>query len=140
MPHTKSRLLILRPREVSVMQHLTSKNFSAETGRGSLPVVVMFYAVWCGKCAMMKPMIEEIEKNTGDASNSAKQRSTNPLCSPPITKPIPSQPSSFSNADIVSVPCTGSLMKAYSNSVYKKSLEIVKAYFICKCCRMCYIM
>ena len=44
------------------MQHLTSKNFSAETGRGSLPVVVMFYAVWCGKCAMMKPMIEEIEK------------------------------------------------------------------------------
>ncbi len=62
MPHTKSRLLILRPREVSVMQHLTSKNFSAETGRGSLPVVVMFYAVWCGKCAMMKPMIEEIEK------------------------------------------------------------------------------
>ena len=44
------------------MQHLTSKNFSAETGRGSLPVVVMFYAVWCGKCAMMKPIVEDIEK------------------------------------------------------------------------------
>ena len=44
------------------MQHLTSKNFSAETGRGPLPVVVMFYAVWCGKCAMMKPIVEEIEK------------------------------------------------------------------------------
>ena len=44
------------------MQHLTSKNFSSETGRSSLPVVVMFYAVWCGKCAMMKPVVEEIEK------------------------------------------------------------------------------
>ena len=44
------------------MQHLTSQNFSTETTRGPLPVVVMFYAVWCGKCAMMKPVVEEIEK------------------------------------------------------------------------------
>lgn len=43
------------------MLHLTARNFETETKQGSLPVVVMFYAVWCGKCAMMKPIIEEIE-------------------------------------------------------------------------------
>ena len=44
------------------MLHLTDKNFEAETSRENLPVVVMFYALWCGKCSMMKPVIEDIEK------------------------------------------------------------------------------
>ena len=44
------------------MQHLTENNFTAETKRGPLPIVVMFYAVWCGKCAMMKPLAEELEQ------------------------------------------------------------------------------
>ena len=43
------------------MLHLTEKNFTVETKRGPLPNVVMFYAVWCGKCAMMKPLVEDIE-------------------------------------------------------------------------------
>lgn len=44
------------------MLHLTAENFETETTRGRLPVIVMFYASWCGKCAMMKPVIEDIEK------------------------------------------------------------------------------
>lgn len=44
------------------MIHLTAKNFQIETRQSSLPVVVMFYANWCGKCAMMKPIAEELEK------------------------------------------------------------------------------
>lgn len=44
------------------MLHLTAKNFDSEVKRASLPVVVMFYAVWCGKCAMMKPIAEDAEK------------------------------------------------------------------------------
>lgn len=44
------------------MLHLTDKNFESETTKGRLPVIVMFYAAWCGKCAMMKPVIEDIEK------------------------------------------------------------------------------
>ena len=43
------------------MLHLTAKNFSMEIKKSSLPVVVMFYAAWCGKCAMMKPLVEDIE-------------------------------------------------------------------------------
>lgn len=44
------------------MLHLTAKNFEIEARHGRLPVVVMFYAGWCGKCAMMKPVAEDIEK------------------------------------------------------------------------------
>ena len=43
------------------MLHLTAKNFQIEVKDTSLPVVVMFYAIWCGKCAMMKPVVEEVE-------------------------------------------------------------------------------
>ena len=43
------------------MLHLTAKNFYTEVKKSPLPVVVMFYAVWCGKCAMMKPLVEDIE-------------------------------------------------------------------------------
>ena len=44
------------------MLHLTAKNFQIEVKDTSLPVVVMFYAIWCGKCAMKKPVVEDIEK------------------------------------------------------------------------------
>lgn len=44
------------------MLHLTVKNFDSEVKQARLPVVVMFYADWCGKCAMMKPIAEEAEK------------------------------------------------------------------------------
>lgn len=59
------------------MLHLTTQNFEsfrachwqlssdAPAGESTdYPVfaVVMFYAVWCGKCAMMRPIIEDLEK------------------------------------------------------------------------------
>lgn len=44
------------------MQQLTAQNYEAEAKQQSMPVVVMFYAVWCGKCAMMKSVVEEMER------------------------------------------------------------------------------
>lgn len=44
------------------MLHLTESGFSARIGGCPLPAMVMFYAGWCGKCAMMKPIVEEIER------------------------------------------------------------------------------
>lgn len=125
---------------MNIMLHLTSNNFTVEINRSTLPVVVMFYALWCGKCAMMKPMIEELEKSTGDASGSAKLRSMNLLCSPLIMAPIQFRPSPFSFGADASARCRDCSTRPYSNDVYKKSLEIVKAYFICKHDRICYIM
>ena len=44
------------------MLHLTEGNFQAEVNQAKFPVVVMFYASWCPKCAMTKPVAEDIEK------------------------------------------------------------------------------
>lgn len=44
------------------MLHITSDKFRKYVLENPRPVVVMFYASWCAKCAMMKPIVEEIEK------------------------------------------------------------------------------
>jgi thioredoxin 1 len=41
---------------------LTDANFDAEVLRSGLPVLVDFWAVWCGPCKMIAPVVEELAK------------------------------------------------------------------------------
>ena len=41
---------------------LTKENFNQEVMNSSSPVLVDFYANWCGPCRMMMPVIEEMSK------------------------------------------------------------------------------
>lgn len=41
---------------------LNDQNFEAEVLKSKLPVLVDFFAVWCGPCQMMAPSIAEIAK------------------------------------------------------------------------------
>lgn len=39
---------------------VTAKNYPQEVLRSETPVLVEFFAVWCGKCAMMEDVVDEI--------------------------------------------------------------------------------
>lgn len=47
--------------------HLTKDNFNEEVLKSEIPVLVDFWATWCGPCQMIGPVIEEIAGETADA-------------------------------------------------------------------------
>ncbi|MBQ7951399.1 MAG: thioredoxin [Clostridia bacterium] len=42
------------------------KNFKEDVLNQTLPVLVDFYADWCGPCKMVAPVLEELEQEYGD--------------------------------------------------------------------------
>ena len=44
------------------IQHFTDSNFKKEVLESSAPVLVDFWANWCGPCKMIGPAVEELAK------------------------------------------------------------------------------
>lgn len=47
--------------------HITKENFEAEVLKAEKPVLVDFWAAWCGPCQMLLPVIEQLAGEVTDA-------------------------------------------------------------------------
>ncbi len=46
--------------------NITKENFESEVMRSEKPVLLDFYAEWCGPCRMVSPLVDEISEENAD--------------------------------------------------------------------------
>jgi len=52
--------------------HLTDDSFDQEVLKADVPVLVDFFATWCGPCKAMSPIIDQLGEEAGDKFKVAK--------------------------------------------------------------------
>ena len=58
--------------------HVTEANFDSQVLQADKPVLVDFWATWCGPCQMQAPILEELAKERDDVIDAKVDVDQNP--------------------------------------------------------------
>jgi len=65
------------------IHYVTDANFDAEVLQSTIPVLVDYWAEWCGPCKMIAPILDEIASEYGDRLKVAKLNIDENQATPP---------------------------------------------------------
>lgn len=51
---------------------ITSKNFEEEVLKSNIPVLLDFWASWCGPCKMVSPIVDAVAEEVGERAKVGK--------------------------------------------------------------------
>ena len=55
-----------------LIKHISDASFEADVLKAEKPVLVDYWAEWCGPCKMIAPILDEVSKEYGDRLQVAK--------------------------------------------------------------------
>ena len=64
--------IAIEPKGGMEMLHVKSDTFQKEVMESKVPVLVDFFATWCGPCSMIGPVLEQLQQEYGEKAKVVK--------------------------------------------------------------------